>query len=154
MVIIPRKVTVSAGGVVINPQGQVLLVNQRGTSWSLPKGHVEAGENPLQTAQREIREESGVATLSLVHVLGAYGRYKIGKNGGEDKSEWKIILFFLFKTKQNDLHPQDPLTPQARWVHPDKVASVLTHSKDKAFYRSIRCRIPTGRERSIDCYPP
>ena len=110
----------------------------------MPKGHVEAGEDPLQTAQREILEESGVTSLSLVQVLGVYGRYKIGKNGGEDKNEWKVILIFLFKTKQNDVHPRDPLTPQARWGHPDEVESVLTHPKDKAFYRSIRCRSDTG----------
>jgi len=141
MPLIPNKVTVSAGGVVINPQGQILLVNQRGTSWSLPKGHVEAGEDPLETAQREIMEESGVVALGLLQVLGAYGRYKIGKNGGEDKNEWKVILIFLFKTKHNDLHPKDPLNPEARWVHPDKVENLLTHPQDKAFYQSIRSQI-------------
>jgi len=135
------KVTVSAGGVVINPEGQVLLVNQRGTSWSLPKGHVEIGEDPLQAAQREITEESGVVDLNFVGTLGVYGRYKIGKNGGEDKNEWKVIICFLFKTKQHDLNPQDPLNPQARWVSPDEVENLLTHPKDKSFYQSIRCRI-------------
>jgi len=135
------KVTVSTGGVVINTQGQVLLVNQNGTTWSLPKGHVEPGEDPIQTASREIMEESGVGGLHFVQILGIYGRYKIGKNGGEDKKEWKVISFFLFKTEQNDLHPLDASNPQARWVHPDEVESLLTHPKDKSFYQSIRSRI-------------
>jgi ADP-ribose pyrophosphatase YjhB (NUDIX family) len=135
------KVTVSAGGVVINPQKKILLVNQRGTSWSLPKGHVEPGEDPLHAAEREITEESGVEDLNFVQILGAYGRYKIGKKSGEDKNEWKVIICFLFKTKQNDLHPQDPFNPQARWVAPDEVGNLLTHTKDKAFFQSIRAQI-------------
>ena len=135
------KVTVSVGGVVINAQGQVLVVNQDGKTWSLPKGHVDPGEDPLQTAMREIMEESGVADLHLVHALGAYGRYKIGKDVGEDKKEWKVLLFFLFKTQQIELNPQDPHNPEARWVHPDKVEALLTHTKDKAFFKSIRSQI-------------
>ena len=137
----PSNVTVSAGGVVLNKQGMVLLVNQNGTSWSLPKGHIDPGEEPLQAATREIMEESGVGDLHLLSTLGAYGRYKIGKNEGEDKQEWKTLLFFLFKTDQIDLKPQDPHNPEARWVHPDKVEALLTHPKDKAFYKSIRSQI-------------
>ena len=135
------KVTVSAGGVVINGQKMILVVNQNGTSWSLPKGHVDLGEEPLQAAIREITEESGVDDLHFLRVLGSYGRFKLGKDTGEDKQEWKVLLFFLFKTGQNELNPKDPHHPQARWVHPDEVEALLTHPKDKAFYKSIRDQI-------------
>ena len=138
---ISSKVTVSSGGVVINGQRMVLVVNQNGTSWSLPKGHVDLGEEPLHAAIREIMEESGVDDLHFLRALGAYGRFKLGKNTGEDKQEWKVLLFFLFKTKQNELNPKDPHHPQARWVHPDEVEALLTHPKDKAFYKSIRDQI-------------
>ena len=135
------NVTVSSGGVVIDQKGMVLLVDQRGTSWSLPKGHVDLGEEPLDAAIREIYEESGISELQFIKTLGAYGRYKIGKNTGEDKTEWKILLFFLFKTTQNELSPKDPQNPQARWVHPDEVEALLTHPKDKIFFKSIRQQI-------------
>ena len=138
MPLTPSKVTVSAGGVVINQDGMVLVVNQRGSSWSLPKGHIDPGEEPLQTAIREIKEESGITDLQFLQTLGAYGRYKIGLNTDEDKNEWKTLVFFLFKTDQNKLKPQDPHNPLARWVHPDEVSALLTHPKDKAFYKSIR----------------
>lgn len=138
---IPGKVTVSAGGVVIDRQGNVLLVNQRGTSWSLPKGHVDLGEEPLQAAIREIREETGITDLQFLHPLGAFGRYKIGLNTDEDKNEWKVLVFFLFKTNQTQLKPQDPHNPEARWIAPDKVEALLTHPKDKAFYKGIRSQI-------------
>jgi 8-oxo-dGTP pyrophosphatase MutT (NUDIX family) len=135
------KVTVSSGGIVLNRQGMVLLVNQKGNSWSFPKGHVESGEEPLRAATREIMEESGIARLQLLEILGAYGRYRLGRNRGEDKTEWKILLFFLFKTGQMTLKPMSPDHPEVRWVHPDQVEDVLTHPKDKAFYKSVRARI-------------
>ena len=53
------KNTKSAGGVVKNQEGKILVVNQRGTSWSLPKGHIEEGEDSLTASRREIEEESG-----------------------------------------------------------------------------------------------
>ena len=139
---IENKVTVTAGGVVINQAGQVLVVNQRGTSWSLPKGHVDPGEEPLDAAKREIKEESGVTDLSLVSLLNPYGRYKIGLNSvDEDKGEWKVLIFFLFKTSQTALKPLDPHNPEARWVNPDEIEAHLAHPKDRAFYKSIRALI-------------
>jgi ADP-ribose pyrophosphatase YjhB (NUDIX family) len=135
--LIRGNVTVSAGGIVLNQQGMVLVVNQQGTSWSLPKGHIDPGEDPIEAAIREITEESGVTDLHFLSALGSYGRYKIGPDAGEDKNEWKVLLFFLFKTGQNELKPRDPDNPHARWVHPDEVEALLTHPKDKAFYKSI-----------------
>jgi len=141
MPLMPSKVTVSAGGVVVNSQGKVLVVNQNTTTWSLPKGHIDPGEGPIQAAIREITEESGITDLQFLRTLGTYGRYKIGKNIDDDKNEWKVLLFFLFKTGQNELNPRDSHHPEARWVHPDEAEALLTHPKDKEFYKSIRPQI-------------
>ena len=132
------KCTVSAGGVVLNRQGQVLVVSQHGNSWSLPKGHIDGGENALEAAKREIAEESGISQLTLVRELGFYERYRIGKNGGEDRSELKKMFFFLFRTEENKLKPADPHNPEARWVDKEKVAALLTHEKDKEFFNQIK----------------
>jgi ADP-ribose pyrophosphatase YjhB (NUDIX family) len=129
-----RKATHSAGGVVLNKKGQVLVVNQRGRSWSLPKGHVEEGENMLAAARREIYEESGLRDLKYVKALGSYERARIGRDGGEDGSEWKRLTFFLFESDVDALQPVDPDNPEARWVDRNKVAELLTHPKDREFF--------------------
>ena len=131
------KITESAGGVVLNSKGQVLVVNQNGNSWSLPKGHLDAGEDELAAARREIYEEAGIQELELVQKLGCYQRSRIGLKGENDPSEIKRITVFLFRTKQMDLKPVDPQNPEARWVNRDKVAELLTHPKDKEFYSGI-----------------
>ena len=131
------KKTFSAGGVVLNKRGQVLVVSQKGTSWSLPKGHIDIGETARAAAVREIYEESGVKQLTFIKNLGAYERYKIGKDGvGENTNELKHITVFLFTTSEEKLNPQDPDHPEARWVNKEKVAELLTHPKDREFFEN------------------
>jgi len=127
----------SAGGVVINNKGFILIVNQYGTSWSLPKGHIEGGETKVDAAKREIYEESGIKDLDLIKELGDYQRFKIDKNGNEDRSEFKTIYMFLFKTSEDILKPVDPENPQAKWINKKEVVNILTHPKDKEFYLSV-----------------
>jgi len=133
------KETHSAGGVVMNNQRKILVVSQRGTSWSLPKGHIDPGEDAFTAAKREILEESGISDLKLIKELGHYQRYKIGPGGvGEDRSEIKNIHMFLFRTSQDILKPLDSHNPEARWVGIDNVADILTHPKDKEFFLKIK----------------
>ena len=52
--------------------------------WDFPKGLMEAGETPKQTALREVREESGIAELEFpwgdTHIdTGPYSRGKIAR---------------------------------------------------------------------------
>lgn len=64
---------ISAGGVVVdvrNRQAYLALIarhNRAGrVEWCLPKGHVEAGETLVQTAEREVEEETGIRGRALV----------------------------------------------------------------------------------------
>lgn len=135
-------VSMVSGGVVLNTRGEVLVVSQRGDSWSLPKGHVDPGEETIEAARREIKEESGVASLEFVKELGTYERHRTGKGGtGEDTSELKRITIYLFTTAEEELKPEDPHNPEARWVRKEEVSRLLTHPKDSEFFESIRYMI-------------
>lgn len=54
----------SAGGLVFDEHGRVAIIARHSRSgyleWCLPKGHIEKGETPQQTAVREIHEETGI----------------------------------------------------------------------------------------------
>ena len=126
------KYTQSAGGVALNKDSQVLVVDQ-GDSWSLPKGHIEDGEDKLSAAKREIYEESGISELKLVKEFPGYQRTMIGND-----DEIKTVFIFLFTTPQLKLKPLDNHHPEARWVEIEEVASILTHTKDKEFFQSVK----------------
>lgn len=128
----------SAGGVVVGPGNKVIVVNQNGDSWSLPKGHLEPGEDEETALVREIQEESGVQDVHIIEKLGEYERGRIGMGGiGENTDQMKHISIYLCVTNQNDLQPIDPENPEAKWVDIQDVADLLTHPKDKEFFQSI-----------------
>ena len=54
------RFTVTAGAIIFNESGQILLLKHRfraGSGWGLPGGFLEAGEQPLEALRRELREE-------------------------------------------------------------------------------------------------
>jgi 8-oxo-dGTP diphosphatase len=124
-----------AGGVIYNPNLGVVVVNQNNNSWSLPKGHVERGEEPKDAAVREIWEETGIPVekLNFLAPLGFYERMRIKLNR-DDPDELRTITIYLFSTDNEKLNPHDSANPEARWVNIHDVSALLTHPKDKEFF--------------------
>ena len=75
---VPVHFYAAAGGVVVDPTGQLVLVLVRAERLlpngqpeiRLPKGHIEADESPRNAALREVHEESGLNKLEVVSNLG------------------------------------------------------------------------------------
>ena len=67
------RFTVTAGALIFNDAGEVLLFKHRfraGSGWGIPGGFLEAGEHPEQALRRELREEVGLE-LDQVEIFTA-----------------------------------------------------------------------------------
>jgi putative (di)nucleoside polyphosphate hydrolase len=140
---IPRA---SAGGVIVNPAGQILLVQQHNNSWSFPKGGVNEGESDFDAALREIAEETGLTKLEYVGPLGSYERYSISLDGKSETKDWgsRKRTFFLFKTADpvaDGFNDPDGEVTDVRFVSLDEAHELLTHPKDKEFLTSVRAKV-------------
>ena len=59
-----KKNRSKAGVIIYDPAtNSVLLVQSRGNLWGFPKGSMEEGEIPMETALREVREETGISLV-------------------------------------------------------------------------------------------
>lgn len=57
------RFTVTAGGIISNSEGRVLLLKHRfraGSGWGIPGGFIQADEQPDDALRRELREEIGL----------------------------------------------------------------------------------------------
>ncbi len=115
----------SAGGIIVNADGHVVIVTQRDGSWSLPKGHIDPGENPFQAALREIHEETGLTSLTLVNRLGWHDRTARNEPAG-----YKRVHLFLFTSTQATLAPVDPHNQVARWAPLDEAVALIRNTGD------------------------
>jgi 8-oxo-dGTP diphosphatase len=71
----------TSGGVIFrrNAKGdlEILLIQDAKKRWTIPKGHVEPNEPPKDTAEREIREETGLREMKMHQWLGkVHFRYR------------------------------------------------------------------------------
>lgn len=66
----------TAGGIIFRhhpkdaKQIEILLIQDAKNRWTIPKGHIEEGESAKETAEREIREETGLAEMKVLNWLG------------------------------------------------------------------------------------
>ncbi len=100
-----------------------LLVLRAYRLWDFPKGEVEGGESPLDTALRELREETGLVDPEFA--WGTDGRDTAPYSRG------KVARYYLARCTTGEVSL--PVSPELgrpehhefRWVTPDEAASLL-----------------------------
>lgn len=102
----------AAGGVVVNPSDEVLLIHRRG-KWDLPKGKREPHETREEAALREVEEECGVTSLKCIgHLIDTYHVYAEKGRHILKKTEW-----FDMRAPKGNLKPQlEEDIERAEWV--------------------------------------
>ena len=131
----------SAGGVLVRRlQGRWMLAAIRPAGkkpglWALPKGNIGQGEDPRDTAIREVYEETG-ANGKLVEKLGDV-RYVYTWCG---ERIFKVVSFFLLRYSSGRLGELPPATAhevdEARWLPLEEAPKLLAYGGEREMARN------------------
>ena len=147
----------SAGGLVVDGiDGDAVMAviighaDRRGRMvWALPKGHVEVGERPEETAVREIAEETGVYG-DVLAVLG-YINYWFR---APEHIVHKTVRHYLVRFRAGVLCADDHEVGQVAWVPLEQLPSLLTHADERRLATTAAQLIETVRTQGPSALPP
>jgi 8-oxo-dGTP pyrophosphatase MutT (NUDIX family) len=138
---VPVKEQVSAGGVVFRGDKgsvEVVIVAVGGQNrWQLPKGLVDAGENPEIAAVREAREEGGVSS-EVVQLIETIEYWYAGLDNGIRVRFHKRVHFYLLRYISGETKDHDWEVNEARWVPIDDATSQLAFDNERRVMQQAR----------------
>ncbi len=103
----------------------LLVIRQyKGGPVSFPKGHVEEGETEMQTAEREVYEETGVR-IKIIDDFRETIRYSPTKGVEKD------VVYFLAYTTFRELRARRGEIAETFWIDVRRANSILEHENDR-----------------------
>jgi 8-oxo-dGTP pyrophosphatase MutT (NUDIX family) len=113
----------------VRPQGKRIGV------WALPKGLVDGGERPAETALREGFEETGVAGRLASKLGDVRYVYTESWEGGSGERIFKVVSFFLAHAQRGRVGElpagMDREVAEARWLPLDDGPALLAYKGER-----------------------
>jgi 8-oxo-dGTP pyrophosphatase MutT (NUDIX family) len=123
----------SAGGLIVDLDGDVPLGALIGRTdrlgrllWSLPKGHIEAGETAEQAAVREVEEETGISG-EIVAELGTIDFWFVA----EGRRIHKTVRHYLLRATGGELSDADIEVTAVAWVPLPDIQDQLAYPDER-----------------------
>ncbi len=115
---------------------------------ALPKGLIDEGEDPVETAIREVREETGV-TVTLISKLADI-KYVYTRTWADRERVFKVVSFFLLRYQSGRI---DDITPAMRievrralWLPLEDAQAKLSYSGERQVVRKAQEYLQTHPE--------
>ena len=118
----PKPGTEVAPGGPVGGELEIALVHRpRYDDWSLPKGKLERGENPLAAAVREVGEETGISAALGTRLGESHYRVPQGE---------KVVHYWSARAGTGEFEPNSEVD-ELRWVNPGSADELLSYERDR-----------------------
>jgi 8-oxo-dGTP pyrophosphatase MutT (NUDIX family) len=122
----PNSLVPAASAVVTNDRGEILMQRRVDNNfWARPGGTMDFGETIVQTAEREVREETGL-DVRVDGIIGTFSdpRHIIEYSDGEVRQQFNIC--FRASIVGGELRPSSE-SKEVRWVAPEQLGDLEIH---------------------------
>ena len=143
----------SAGGVVVqNASGgwQLAIIRPAGRRvWSLPKGHLDAGETAAEAARREVKEETGLNAEAQAALGEVKYFYRFA-----GKLTLKRVSFFLFRYLDGLVGSIETSMrseiAEARWIPAENASGLLAYPGERQMVlKALELLLSASREGNL-----
>ena len=128
------------GIVVLNQENKVFVakrIDNPKNFWQMPQGGVDAGEDFLKAAYRELEEETSIKSVELIKELDGMITYELpnhllgiiwkGKYRGQ-KQKW-FLMRFTGEDNEIDINTHHPEFLDWKWIELDQLTKVVVDFK-------------------------
>jgi 8-oxo-dGTP diphosphatase len=104
---------------------------------ALPKGNIDPGEKPLQTAIRELHEETGLRAKPVTKLADI--KYVYSRKWQDNTKIFKVVTFFLMAYKSGQIgNIQEDMKHEVRrawWIRLEEAVAGLSYAGEKQIAR-------------------
>ena len=139
------------GIVVLNNENKVFVakrIDNPKNFWQMPQGGVDEGENLLNAAYRELKEETSIFNVKLIKEIEDWTQYDLpskligiiwkGRYKGQ-KQKW-FIFKFLGKDTEINIKTKNPEFLDWKWIEIGKITEIVVDFK-KEVYQKVKKEI-------------
>lgn len=119
----------SCGAIVVDDE-KVLLVKHNAGHWDFPKGHVEEGETEIETAIREVKEETNI-DIKIEKENRYISEYSPKEN------VMKTVIYFIGEKVGGEDKPQIEEVSDVEWIDVNKAVERITHQRSKEIMMQV-----------------
>lgn len=116
-------------GAIIFDGDKVLILQQTEGHWGFPKGHVEDGETEVETAIREIKEETNLD-------VKINEKYRFVEHYSPKPGVEKDVIFFIAEKIGGEVIAQEEEVQKIQWCSFDEAMEMLTYDNSKETFKS------------------
>jgi putative (di)nucleoside polyphosphate hydrolase len=136
------------GVVLLNDVGKVFVAQRIDTTepaWQMPQGGIDKGEDPYAAASRELEEETGVTSATLIAETNDWLRYDLpsdlqakmwkGKYRGQEQ-KWYLMRFTGTDDEIN-LDTEHPEFSEWKWANFRTIPELIVEFKQDLYWQVV-----------------
>lgn len=112
----------------------LLVQSQKTKEWTFPKGHPEVEETEIQSALRELREETGIAYVELIKDVSYVDQYSFERDGQKFD---KTVKFFVGRVTDPKITIQEKEIANYRWATYEEALTTISFDAPRKILKEV-----------------